>query len=121
MMKQDLFLPSAWDVRRLTFGGKFDECKASLEDALNNQVNHELQLDWYTSDPYNAGQAVTLLSLSDYSCKVSGDEGRYSFAILTSMRASVRYINIEPIEQETDRIQFEQGRLDALHKIIGND
>lgn len=120
-MSKKALLPLSKGVRRLTFGGKLSECKRSLEDCLDRQVNHTLSLDWMTSDPYNAGQAVTLLSLSDYSFKVSCDEGRYSFAILTSMRASVRYINIEPIEQETDRIQFEQGRLDALHEIIDNN
>lgn len=120
-MSKKALLPLAKGVRRLTFGGKLEECKRSLQDCLNRQGHHALSLDWMTNDPYNAGQAVTLLSLSDYSFKVSTDEEGYYFLILTSTRPEVRYINIEPIEQEVDRVQFEQGRLDALHEIIDND
>lgn len=119
-MRKKALLPLAKGVRRLTFGGKLEECKRSLQDCLNRQGNYNLSLDWHTSDPYNAGQAVTLLSLSDYSFKVSVNEEGYYFLILTSTRPEVRYINIEPIEQETDRIQFEQGRLDALHEILND-
>ena len=119
-INKDLLLPSARGPRRLSFGGRLSSCRKSLKEAINEQVDNLLPIQWYTDDPYNAGQAVTLLEVSGYSFDVYHDESDsgYSFQIMTSFRESMHFFNIDPIKQSLERISFEQGRYDSLMELL---
>lgn len=119
-INKDLLLPSARGPRRLSFGGRLSSCRESLKEAINEQVDNPLPIQWYTDDPYNAGQAVTLLLLSNYSFHMyhQGEGTGYSFTILTSLREEMHYIDIDAIKTKTFRIQFEQGRYDSLMELL---
>lgn len=119
-INKDLLLPSARGPRRLSFGGRLSSCRKSLKEAINEQVDNPLPIQWYTDDPYNAGQAVTLLEVSGYSFDVYHDESDsgYSFQIMTSFRESMHFFNIDPIKQSLERISFEQGRYDSLMELL---
>lgn len=119
-INKDLLLPSARGPRRLSFGGRLSSCRKSLKEAINEQVDNLLPIQWYTDDPYNAGQAVTLLEVSGYSFDVYHDESDsgYSFQIMTSFRESMHFFNIDPIKQPLERISFEQGRYDSLMELL---
>ena len=119
-MNKKLLLTEPKEIRYLTFGGKLTDCRNSLEEALNQQENMLLSIRWYTDDPYNAGQAVTLLEVSGYSFDVwhdNGDSG-YQFKIMTSFREDAHFIEISPIKQSLERVRFEQGRYDALMELL---
>lgn len=119
-INKDLLLPKAKGPRRLSFGGRLSSCRNSLKEALNEQVDNLLPIQWYTDDPYNAGQAVTLLEVSGYSFDVYHDESDsgYSFQIMISFRESMHFFNIDPIKQSLERISFEQGRYDSLMELL---
>lgn len=119
-INKDLLLPSARGPRRLSFGGRLSSCRESLKEAINEQIDNLLPIQWYTDDPYNAGQAVTLLEVSGYSFDVYHDESDsgYSFQIMTSFRESMHFFNIDPIKQPLERISFEQGRYDSLMELL---
>ena len=119
-ISKELLLPSARGPRRLSFGGRLSSCRKSLKEAINEQVDNLLPIQWYTDDPYNAGQAVTLLEVSGYSFDVYHDESDsgYSFQIMTSFRESMHFFNIDPIKQSLDRVSFEQGRYDSLMELL---
>lgn len=119
-INKDLLLPSARGPRRLSFGGRLSSCRKSLKEAINEQVDNSLPIQWYTDDPYNAGQAVTLLEVSGYSFDVYHDESDsgYGFQIMTSFRESMHFFNIDPIKQSLERISFEQGRYDSLMELL---
>lgn len=119
-INKDLLLPSARGPRRLSFGGRLSSCRKSLKEAINEQVDNLLPIQWYTDDPYNAGQAVTLLEVSGYSFDVYHDESdsSYRFQIMTSFRESMHFFNIDPIKQSLERISFEQGRYDSLMELL---
>lgn len=119
-INKDFLLPKAKESRRLSFGGRLLSCHNSLKEALNKQVDRPFPIHWYTDDPYNAGQAVTLLEMSGYSFDVYHDESDsgYSFQIMTSFRESMHFFNIDPIKQSLERISFEQGRYDSLMELL---
>lgn len=87
-INKEFLLPNAKQIRHFSFGGKLLDCRESLKEAINNRSDDYLPIQWYTSDPYNAGQAVTLLELSNYSFHMyhQGEGTGYSFTILTSLR-----------------------------------
>lgn len=119
-MNKKLLLTKPKQIRHLTFGGKLTNCRDSLEEVLNRQDQMLLPVHWYTDDPYNAGQAVTLLEVSGYSFDVWHDEddSGYQFKILTSFREGAHFIEISPIKQSLERVSFEQGRYDALMELL---
>lgn len=119
-ISKELLLPSTRGPRHLSFGGRLSSCRESLKEAINEQVDNLLPIQWYTDDPYNAGQAVTLLEVSGYSFDVYHDESDsgYSFQIMTSFRESMHFFNIDPIKQPLERISFEQGRYDSLMELL---
>ena len=119
-INKDLLLPKAKGPRRLSFGGRLSSCRNSLKEALNEQANRPFPIHWYTDDPYNAGQAVTLLEVSGYSFDVYHDEGDsgYQFQIMTSFREKMHFFSISPIKQSLDRVSFEQGRYDSLMELL---
>lgn len=119
-INKEFLLPNAKQIRHFSFGGKLLDCRESLKEAINNRSDDYLPIQWYTSDPYNAGQAITLLELSNYSFHMyhQGEGTGYSFTILTSLREEMHYIDIDTIETKTFRIQFEQGKYDALLELL---
>lgn len=120
-LNKELLLPNAKKARHYSYGGHLVECQKSLERVLTDHKTCLLSVRWYTDDPYNAGQAVTLLEMSGYSFHLGhkDDDSGYTINILTSLRANMHYIEIEPIGAVADRISFEQGRYDSLMEMIG--
>lgn len=119
-MNKKLMLPKAKDLHKLSFGGNLAECYDSLQNILACVADMN-RPSWRTDDPYNAGQAVTLLEMSDYSFHLchKDDSTWYQLNILTSLRSDMHYFEVDPINSVTDRIGFEQGRYDALMELLG--
>ena len=120
-LNKELLLPNAKKAHQYSHGGHLLECQESLKRVLTDHKTSLLSVRWHTDDPYNAGQAVTLLEMSGYSFHLCHqDDSGYSINILTSLRANMHYIEIDPIEAVVDRVSFEQGRYDTLMKLLGD-
>lgn len=110
---------SSPDLARLvSFGGNLLECVNSLQEKMSSALNGNE--DWKTSSAYNAGQAVSLLELSGYSFHMTSDE-IFKITIYKSFRAEMHYVSIDPIKSESDRVEFEQGRYDALMEVLNSN
>ncbi len=101
---------------RMSFGDNLKEVKESLNNAVSGEYYIKL---WHTSSPYNAGQAVTLLELAGYSFSLYQGSDTYEIEVFTELRPECHYIEIDKLKGNTNRVQFEQGRYDALMELLG--
>ena len=118
MVDTRLLPMNAERARQESFGVNLQDCRDGLDKALNEKGLSRNQ--WTSSSAYNAGQAVTLLEMSGYSFSVD-TMGIYTIEIIRSLRSEVHYIDIEPIQDVDERVQFEQGRYDALMELLGQE
>lgn len=102
---------------RMSFAANLKTCKESLNEVLGEV---DFNKEWHATNPYNAGQAVTLLELAGYSFHLGQQcSGEYYIEIFTQFRPECHFIDIDKIDGDTNRVQFEQGRYDALMELLG--
>ena len=102
---------------RMSSGNNLKEVREALNETISSKSEAKC---CNTTDPYVAGQTVTLLELAGHSFSLDQkDDGIYAFQIFINLRPDCHYIGINKIDGNANRVQFEQGRYDALMELLG--